>query len=165
MKKILFLVLFLYFLVLIQTTFLNYFDLEGLTPNLLLIAVIFLNLLQEQKDFSGIFLSGIGGFFLDLFSGFHFGVFTITLFILSFLIKKLLGVLRKENIVYFIPVFIFAFIFYDVFSFLFNSLFNLSFPQFLSFGGVKLLEILYNLTLAILVFFLIKICFQKILEK
>ncbi len=81
-KKILLLVLGLYFLTLLQTSFSVFFDVRGITPNLVFIAVIFLNLFTSPKSGFGGISAFIGGFYLDVFSfsitGF-FGLYTLIL--------------------------------------------------------------------------------------
>ena len=165
MKKILIFALFFYILTLIQTSFLIHFDILGVTPHLILISIVLLNFLEKPKDYTGLWVAGAGGFFLDLFSSFQFGVSLFTLIILAFLIKRILIILKEENIIYFIFIFVFAFVFYNLFSVLFNSLLNLSFPSLFIFNKLKIFEIIYNLIWGILGYFLVKLCSQKVLKK
>ncbi|MDP2967021.1 MAG: rod shape-determining protein MreD [bacterium] len=92
-KKIIFFILIFYILTLIQTSFLVHFNILGITPNLVLIAVIFINIFnssQWQKISSAI----IGGFYLDIFSlnnvGGFFGFYTLILLGFSLLLKIIL---------------------------------------------------------------------------
>jgi len=82
LKKILILILGLYFLTLLQTSFSVFFDVRGMVPNLVFIAVIFLNLFTSSKSWLGEISAFIGGFYLDVFSfsitGF-FGLYTLIL--------------------------------------------------------------------------------------
>jgi len=93
-KKIIFFIFIFYILTLIQTSFLVHFNISGITPNLVLMAVIFINIFnssQWQKISSAV----IGGFFLDIFSlanglaGF-FGFYTLILTGFSFFLKIIL---------------------------------------------------------------------------
>lgn len=68
MRKILLLIIFFYILVLLQTSFLVYFPIFGIVPNLVLIAVILINLFEKQQENLGVLSAFIGGFFLDVFS-------------------------------------------------------------------------------------------------
>ncbi len=82
LKKFLLLVLGLYFLTLLQTSFSVFFDVRGIIPNLVFIAVIFLNLFTSSKFWWGEISAFVGGFYLDVFSfsitGF-FGLYTLIL--------------------------------------------------------------------------------------
>ncbi len=81
-KKFLLLVLGLYFLTLLQTSFSVFFDVRGMVPNLVFIAVIFLNLFTSSRFWWGEISAFVGGFYLDVFSfsvtGF-FGLYTLIL--------------------------------------------------------------------------------------
>jgi len=82
LKKFLLLVLGLYFLTLLQTSFSVFFDVHGMIPNLVFIAVIFLNLFTSPGFWWGEISAFVGGFYLDVFSfsitGF-FGLYTLIL--------------------------------------------------------------------------------------
>jgi len=81
-KKFLLLVLGLYFLTLLQTSFSVFFAVRGMILNLVFIAVIFLNLFTSSEFWWGEISALIGGFYLDVFSfsitGF-FGLYTLIL--------------------------------------------------------------------------------------
>lgn len=85
MKTIL-LILFFYSLALIQISFLPYFNIQGITLNLILILVIFLPLFNQNPIFL-IRTSISGGFFLDVFSPTPFGFHVLILLGVTFLIK------------------------------------------------------------------------------
>ena len=90
-KKIFIYTLFFYFLALLQTTSLVGFNLLGII-NLIVIAVILINLFEKPKDYSGIYAGFIGGFFLDIFSASLIGQNVLILLALALFIKI---VLRK----------------------------------------------------------------------
>jgi len=100
MKKILILVIVFYILVLFQISFLVHFNIFdgsflGWSPNLILIAVILLNIFENPQKNSGYFTAFIGGFFLDIFSchflGINFIGFWISILLaISFSIKFIL---------------------------------------------------------------------------
>jgi len=88
-KKVLFIFL-LYFLSLIQTSFLPifyYFNIIG-------IIVLIINIYESPKKYFGIWTSFFGGFFLDIFSSHFFGYYTLVLILMSLLIKFVI----KKNV-------------------------------------------------------------------
>lgn len=90
MKKILFLILLTYFLTLFQSSFVVFFNVRGMVPNLVLIFIFLFNIFEKPSENSGIAAAAAGGFFLDIFSGGHLGINLIILTALSFLIKYFL---------------------------------------------------------------------------
>ena len=93
MKKILVLILFFYFLILVQTSFLVHFDVflgkfRESVP--ILIAVVLINLFESEAKFLGIFSALIGGLFLDIFSENFFGFYIMTALGISLFIKFVL---------------------------------------------------------------------------
>ncbi|MFH1462457.1 MAG: rod shape-determining protein MreD [bacterium] len=93
LKKIIFIILFFYFLTLIQISFLVHFQIFGIVPNFVLIAVIFINLLENPEKKLGVISNFIAGFYLDVFSlssfGF-FGFYTLVLVGISIFLKFIL---------------------------------------------------------------------------
>ncbi len=87
MKRFLILFLVLVLLVVLQTTFLFRFDLYGINFNIVILYILFLNLFEKEEKETGLWIGGIGGFLLDLYSSYYFGAFTIGLLISSLLIK------------------------------------------------------------------------------
>ena len=85
LKKFIFLVIFFYFLILFQTSFLSRFFI--FLPNLVLITIILINFFEEQKDNSGITAALVGGLFLDIFSEKFFGYYFLISFLICFFIK------------------------------------------------------------------------------
>ena len=88
-RKTLIFLLFFYFLALWQTSFLVHFKLLGVAP-LILISVIFINLFEKAKNYSGIFAAFIGGFFLDIFSSGIIGFYALIILATAILIKIIL---------------------------------------------------------------------------
>ena len=92
-KKTLLLLLFFYFLALFQTSFLVHFNWQGIVPNLVLVALIFINLFEKPEKKLGIVSGLLGGFYLDIFSlsfqGF-FGFYTLIALAISLFIKFIL---------------------------------------------------------------------------
>jgi len=85
-KRLLFLVLIFYVLVLIQTSF--FIPFRGI--NLILLLTIFLNIFERSEGTIGLSSSLIAGFFLDAFSNKPFGFYLFFLVALSLLIKLIL---------------------------------------------------------------------------
>ncbi|MFA4998905.1 MAG: hypothetical protein WC514_02690, partial [Candidatus Paceibacterota bacterium] len=79
MRKFLFLFLVLYILCLLQTSFLVYFSIKGFVLNLVLVTVILINIFENPREMTGIFLAGFGGLFLDIFSVRFFGFWMVIL--------------------------------------------------------------------------------------
>lgn len=77
--KIIICILGLYFLSVLQTSFLVHFRIWGFIPNLVILLIAIFGLLEKTESiFSrGIFLAFIGGFFLDLYSSHFFGFYTL----------------------------------------------------------------------------------------
>jgi len=90
MKKTLILIIFFYFFILLQTSFLIHFAILGRTLNLILIAVLALNFLENPRKNNGIFIAGISGFFCDIFSKGFIGFHILILVMTSVLIKIIL---------------------------------------------------------------------------
>ncbi|MFH1713981.1 MAG: hypothetical protein ABH831_00015 [Candidatus Nealsonbacteria bacterium] len=94
MKKFLLLAVLFLFLGLAQTSFMVYFSFFGIIPNLLLISVIILNLLEKSEKKSGLVLAVWAGFILDLFSfgssifGFYAGLLLLLAIFIKFILKK-----------------------------------------------------------------------------
>lgn len=90
MRRILIFTLFFYFLALWQSSFLAHFPIFNIIPNLILIAVILINILEGPKNYSGIFAAFAGGFFLDIFSAGFIGFYVLILVAAAVLIKIIL---------------------------------------------------------------------------
>jgi rod shape-determining protein MreD len=90
--KLLFLLVAIYFLVLLQTSFFLHFALLRFIPNLAIIFALLWNFFEkEKKIFSpGLFISLYSGFLLDVYSEGYFGFFIILLLIITIFIKKIL---------------------------------------------------------------------------
>ena len=88
MKKLLFFTFLFYFLILLQESF--FIHIFPYVLNLVLVMICLINLFEEKNDNSGIYLSLIGGFFLDIFSENFFGFYILTSLLISFFIKIIL---------------------------------------------------------------------------
>lgn len=94
MKPLIFIPL-IYFLTVLQTSFLVFFDFRGYVLNYVFIVVLLFNIFENPRKDRGLILAILAGFFLDIFSSGPFGVnffglWVLTLFILSALAKYFL---------------------------------------------------------------------------
>jgi len=110
MRKELLLILLICFLVLFQQSFLPHFAIYGMIPNLVLVLVFVLNILDYK---SGLVLSFGAGLILDIYSGMPLGVSGLLFLIMAILIKKSLKFFQKLNILYLIAMFSICLIFYN----------------------------------------------------
>ena len=90
LKKLLVLIVFFYILTLLQTSFLVQFNIKGIVPNLVLIAVILINFFGSPQNNLGIFSALAGGFFLDIFSENFIGFYILILVALALFIQLVL---------------------------------------------------------------------------
>lgn len=86
--RIIFIILVLFFVAIVQTTFVPKIAIYGVFPNLILLVIIFKS---AFKDYRKVFIWSLtGGIILDIFSGgIPFGVFTLSFLIISLLVSFL----------------------------------------------------------------------------
>lgn len=89
-KKSLILILFFYFLTLIETSFSAHFGIMAVVPNLVLITVLLLNFFEAPEKKYGILAAFIGGLFLDIFSARPIGISVLFLVLLAIFLKLVL---------------------------------------------------------------------------
>jgi len=88
--RIILLVLLFYFLTLLQVSFLVHFSVFGLFFNIVLLALVLLNLFLISSDSWSLFSGFLAGLFLDIFSFdsfYFFGFFILISLVISFLIQ------------------------------------------------------------------------------
>ncbi len=93
LPKIIILFFIFYFLVLFQGDFLVHFKIFNAVPNLILLLIVFLNLLESSKDKTGLIAAFFGGFLLDIFSVSHnlfFGFYALVSLLIAAIIKLIL---------------------------------------------------------------------------
>lgn len=88
MKKGIILFFSLYVLVLLQLSFFPFFPVKNYYLNLVLIAVIIINLSEKPERKVGLFLAFWGGFLLDMYSEKFIGFWILTLLVISIFIKS-----------------------------------------------------------------------------
>lgn len=80
----------LYCLALVQSSFLIHFGIFGYIPNLILISVLILNILESPNEKFGVFFAAFGGFLVDVFSSRQIGLNLIMYFSMALIIKYIL---------------------------------------------------------------------------
>lgn len=159
--RIFFIILTLFFVAILQVTFMPKLSIYGVFPNLMLVVIIYKSLFKDYKE---IFIWPLaGGLVLDVFSATPFGVFTLSFLIVSLIINFLSrNIWTSENIglVVVIIVLLGSLIFgFSNFSFtrLAYLLMGLSWKVTLKQAlGVIFAETGYNIGLTVVLFFVLK---------
>jgi rod shape-determining protein MreD len=113
-------------------------------PNLILISTVIL--IFSGRDKEALYWAALGGITLDLFSTFHFGIFTVSLLIIYFLISYLVKKFFSDpNFIIATGLFLISGVIFDLILFIIN-------PQWQIFVG----EILYNAVLGVLLYSIFK---------
>jgi rod shape-determining protein MreD len=157
MKKYIFSVLILYFLILFQTGFLNFLK---ISPNFVLLAILLLVIFEKKGENLGLFSAILGGFFLDIFSHFPVGVVTLSLISVYFVSKTLLRIFLKVNFLETALIIILGTFFYNFLTPSFNYLSGFVSgsvqPFQFNFSYLTLIGIISNLVLGTIGFYLLK---------
>jgi len=137
----------------------------GHAPYLAFLFVFFFSFFVRQQETSPLFFSALAGGLVDVFSSFPFGVFTLSFFGLSLLVRRLSRLFDKKSALGFLLTFLGAFLFYRFFPFFAAKVFLLIFRQginfHLNFHPVFFtLSFLVNLILGVVVFYLLCIVFK-----
>lgn len=90
MIKSLFIIIFIYFLVLFQTSFLIHFSVFNIIPNFIFLFIIIWNIFESPEKKSGLFYAIFAGFLMDVFSSHTIGYNILILALSSFAIKIVL---------------------------------------------------------------------------
>ena len=136
---------------LLQVSFVSYFNIMGLVPNLIFILFFILFFFSKKEE--SFFISLIAGFFLDiispsylLFSRQIFGISVIALSLVYFFQKLIIYFFKKDDskylIFYFLPLFSLNFILYNAILYLFSIIFGFGF----NIGVNLIISLIYNLT-------------------
>ncbi len=169
-------ILSFFILALLQNSFLPYFNIMGVVPNLIFILffiLIFFSVREKVEDnfnqyYDGFFISIFAGFFLDIFSSIYLpdgrqvlGISIIYLLIVYLLVKISMYFLRERQdkylIFYFLSIFLFSFFIYNIFLNLLSNNFSLA----LDFNRAIFISFLYNLILAYSGFYIHKFIRQE----
>lgn len=161
MRKFLILVLFLYILALLQTSFLIHFNIDGQVPNLILISILLLIFLEKPEEKFSFFGALAGGLLLDVFSSSFLGISIIVLLLMTFVLKKVCRILKELNVSWFLILLFFSLIFYNLFSSLIGHLVLFDITSFqINLSKVLAFEFFYNLVLGAIAF-----CFRFIFQR
>ena len=133
MKNILFF-LILAFAVFLQTSLLHGVEFFGVVPNISLV-MLFMIVFWIQ-DLRRVLIGALFmGLLLDLFSGFSFGIFTLTFLFLAFFLNLLLGVfISRESVLVLFFMVILGTIGYYILTLTLTNLFSLFDPSYYSIG-------------------------------
>jgi rod shape-determining protein MreD len=135
------------------------------TPNLILIAILLLLIFEKEKNIT-LFSAFLGGIFLDISSGFSFGVATLSLVLIYFFLICLLKIFLKIDFSEVALIIVLGTILYNLFIPSFSYLSGLIFGPTQTFqfnlNYVFLIEIMSNLILGIIIFSIIKYGFFQL---
>lgn len=151
-----------YFLILFQTSFLNFLKIQ---PNLVLIFLLFI-LIFCKSDNIKLLSTLFSGFFLDIFSNSVLGTNILFFFLIYFLTKIILEYIREINFYPLSFLIILITLFFEIFlppiSFSLSKIFNR--PDYLqfNFNYLVILKIIYNLIFGFIGFYILKLYRYKI---
>lgn len=132
--------------VILQTSFLAHFSILGGTINLVFVLFFLFTFFENPGAYFGVINAVFAGFFLDVFSHTYFGLSIASLVLIYFINKYGIYILDKKKdkfpVVYFVPLFVISFLLYGLIA---NN-----------FGVSYLSEIIYNLAVSLLLFYLYK---------
>ena len=152
MAKVVFSLIFFYFLALIQASFLVHYGINGGTLNLVLVSIILFNFFEKSESKSGFLIGGVGGFYLDIFSPYFPGLFTLLGIAAAFLIRILKPFFDIKKFISFIIILFIILLSYEIILSLATLAHGFYFNVF---------NLLYNFLAGILIFVLLKICIRQ----
>jgi len=156
--KVFLLMVFVFFLLFLQIGVFPHLEIAGVFPNLILLSILSLSILQGWKKILPWTI--VGGLFLDFYSLNNvLGVSVVGLLIVSYLAYFLSqNIFKKENVSSLILIFLITIFIYNFWLIILFSIFPVAFDfRFLGF----IIGIIYNLIFALPVFWLIKKCLAK----
>ncbi len=159
MIKIILSLIYFYFLGIIQTSFLVHCEIRGGVLNIILLSIILFNFFEKKKSKTGFFIGAIGGFYLDIFSPYFPGIFTLLGITIALLICLLKPFFETKKFASFCIILLIVLLFYEGVL----SLLTLAYGFHFDFS-----DLIYNFLVAILAYFLIKFIYvfrQKRIKK
>lgn len=158
-----FLIVLIFFTaVLLQVSFLPYFNIMGAFPNAVLLAFFFYMLFFETSDRvvsnEGFFGALVAGFFLDIFSYKYYGFYMVLFLFLYLLVKTALHFLQERQDTYFILYFLFLFLLYFFVFKISENIILHSFNVNFLLTKMTIATFIYNLVFTFLLFY----CFNKL---
>jgi len=103
-----------YFLAIFQASYLSHFKIRGGAWNTLLVAVILVNFFEKKEDKSGLIIGALAGFYLDLFSPYFMGIFTLVGVLIAFAVKRAKPLFDPKRFASFAVIFFSALLFYEI---------------------------------------------------
>ncbi len=151
-------IVMLFFIVsLLQVSFLPYFSIMTFTPNVISIIFFIIIFLKREKEYYyELFIIVIAGFCLDIFSNYYLGLSIISLFILYSLIQLIHYLFKERQNTHLLAYFMVSFLFYFMAHGLLVQLLSNPFTMEFNLGSITLIEVFYNLVLAVAGFFVYK---------
>lgn len=140
-------IIFLFFLVVLQSTFFAHLNIKGASPNFVLIIFILVAFFSHPKSNFLYILAPISGIFLDFFSV-SFGIHFITFSVLALVLKKFSSLIARKDILTVSVLLLISLIVYQIVIIFFYSVFSGIKVNF-SFGGL-----IYNLILGLIFYYL-----------
>ncbi|MBM3252280.1 MAG: rod shape-determining protein MreD [Candidatus Omnitrophica bacterium] len=130
----------------------------GVTPNLLLISVVFFNLYFKQKN--ALLFTGFCGAIKDVFSIIRFGTNVVSFTICGFTVNKIKTSIDHDDRIYQVLI-VFLISLLNSFIFYLLNLFSMNPPFFKSLFFIMLPEALYTAIISPIIFQLLKLCALK----
>jgi hypothetical protein len=156
MIKIIFSLILFYFLAIIQTSFLVHYQIRGGLLNLVLISIILFNFFEEKENKSGLIIAGAGGLYLDIFSPYFPGLFTLLGIAIALLIRALKPFFETKKFVSFIIIFFITLLFYEIILTLVTLVYGFYFNIF---------SLIYNFLVGTIFYFLSKMVYVVIQKR
>jgi len=158
LKRVAILILVILFFSFLELNFPKFLRLFGVTPNLLLISVVFFNIYFKPKN--ALLFTGFCGIIKDIFSIARFGMNIVSFVACGFLVSKIkTSIYHNDRISQILTVFLVSLLNSFIF-FIINS-FSIRLPFFRSLFFVILPEALYTAIIAPIIFYGLKRCVQK----
>ena len=157
MKKtisIVLLILVFFIIYFIQSNFFTWFTIAGIEPNLFVIFVLFIGLFAGKK--LGLILGIIFGFYIDVIMGRQIGISGIMLGVVGLLGEYLDKSFSKESRLTIMLMMAGSTIIYEVGCYIFNIITLGVSVEIISFIKILLIEVLYNLIIAVIIYPLIQ---------
>ena len=157
MKKtlsIIILIISFFIIYFLQSNFFTFFTIAGVKPNLFVIFVLFIGLFAGKK--LGLVLGIIFGFFLDIVLGRQIGISGIMLGVIGLIGEYFDKSFSKESRLTIMLMMAGSTIIYEVGCYIFNIITLGVSVEIISFIKILLIEVLYNLIIAIIIYPLIQ---------
>ncbi|NLC69586.1 MAG: rod shape-determining protein MreD [Clostridiaceae bacterium] len=153
-KKIIFNVASIFILILVQTTILDYIKIKGIKPNLVLIYVICMSILEGSKE--GAVIGFFSGLLQDIVSGKILGLYSLFSMYLGAIVGFASKKLYKDNILVVVVFTFFLTGFYECGVYFAGKIGDLQSQHFLYFLKWRAFpEALYNSVFSMLMYFLL----------